>query len=152
MTLHMTMESYCRQVSTRSMHKLCHFTLTTFTILFLFFDYKLIGYAQPLLAQNIGPNINNLTYPVILIPGLGGAQAYCELKAQKSTIFSIWLNLLYLMLPEKMYNYFALRYDQSTLNAQDTETCRVVFPGWGHTSTVEYLQKLDFSSSTIMVH
>ncbi|CAH8869427.1 unnamed protein product [Trichobilharzia szidati] len=48
------------------------------------------------------------------------------------------------MLPEKMYNYFALRYDQSTLDAQDTDTCRVVFPGWGHTSTVEYLQNSGF--------
>ncbi|CAH8869425.1 unnamed protein product [Trichobilharzia szidati] len=137
------MESYCQQVE-RFMYKLCHFTLITFIISFSFFDYKLVGYAQPLLAQNIDQNTNDLKYPVILIPGLGGAQAYCELKAQKSTIFSVWLNLLYLMLPEKMYNYFALRYDQSTLDAQDTDTCRVVFPGWGHTSTVEYLQNSGF--------
>ncbi|CAH8608062.1 unnamed protein product [Heterobilharzia americana] len=47
-------------------------------------------------------------------------------------------------LPETMVKYFGLRYDPTTLKAQDTEECHVIFPGWGDTSTIEYLQSTGF--------
>lgn len=48
----------------------------------------------------------NISNPIILIPGLGGAQAYCQLKQPKSNEFPIWLNLFYMMIPEKLRHYF----------------------------------------------
>ncbi|VDP78152.1 unnamed protein product [Schistosoma curassoni] len=86
----------------------------------------------------------NISNPIILIPGLGGAQAYCQLKQPKSNEFPIWLNLFYMMIPEKLRHYFGLYLNPITLNSENTDTCNVIFPGWGDTHTIEYLQTNGF--------
>lgn len=69
----------------------------------MFFDYQFAGHTKNILLKYMDENISN---PIILIPGLGGAQAYCQLKQPKSNEFPIWLNLFYMMIPEKLRHYF----------------------------------------------
>ncbi|CAH8591602.1 unnamed protein product [Schistosoma turkestanicum] len=114
---------------------------STVIILTLFFDYQLASPIKNSSAQYTSDNISN---PIILIPGLGGTQARCQLKKSKSDEFPIWLNLFYMMIPEKLEKFFSLRLNPVTFNSEDTDTCRVVFPGWGGTHAMEYLQTNTF--------
>ncbi|VDP96517.1 unnamed protein product [Trichobilharzia regenti] len=87
-----------------------------------------------------------IKYPIILIPGLGGSQAYCEPKTNKQafTAFSLWFNWFYLLLPERLATYFNLKYDPVTYEGHDADECKIDFPGWGETWSVEYLSQSNY--------
>ncbi|CAH8654858.1 unnamed protein product [Schistosoma rodhaini] len=117
-----------------------HLILVLF-ILTLFFGYQFAGHTKDLFLNYVDENISN---PIILIPGLGGTQAYCQLKESKSNEFPIWLNLFYMMIPEKLQHYFGLRFNPTTLDSENTNACNVIFPGWGETRSIEYLHTNGF--------
>ncbi|KAH8863505.1 Phosphatidylcholine-sterol acyltransferase [Schistosoma japonicum] len=127
------------------MNKSTHINLhkiVIYVILTLYFNQHYAGPIKNAPLQFLTKDNN--TYPLILIPGLGGSQAYCQFNATKSVDTLVWLNLFYMAIPEKLQGYFGLHYNPMTLNAEDNSECHVVFPGWGDTKTVEYLQTKGF--------
>ncbi|KAH8863504.1 Group XV phospholipase A2 [Schistosoma japonicum] len=90
-------------------------------IYYIFLTGISLMHTIPLLTV-INKNNTNAKYPIILIPGLGGTQAYCEStindEKKSFTPFNVWLNF-------PVY----------------TITCNVTFPGWGDTWSVEYLSQ-----------
>ncbi|TPP56028.1 Phosphatidylcholine-sterol acyltransferase (Lecithin-cholesterol acyltransferase)/ Phospholipase A [Fasciola gigantica] len=85
-------------------------------------------------------------YPIVLVPGDGGSQAYCDHKA-KNQSFLIWVNLIYFFRPSWLEGYFNLVYDPATGNFSDTPECEVIFPGWGETWSIENLDTSRHSST-----
>lgn len=84
--------------------------------------------------------------PVILVPGDGGSQAYCEPKAGGDA-FLLWINLRYFLTPGTFSQYFGLKFDPETRNLTDAEYCNIHFPGWGDTSTIENLDTYKHSGT-----
>ncbi|KAK4475693.1 hypothetical protein MN116_000959 [Schistosoma mekongi] len=120
----------------------CTIQYLVLTTLFLS-DFSLVN-TIPLLTI-INKNNTSVKYPIILIPGLGGNQAYCESKSNDEnksfTSFNVWLNLLHILLPYKGFEYFRLKHDPYTYESYDVNECNVTFPGWGETWSVEYLSQ-----------
>ncbi|XP_041455579.1 phospholipase A2 group XV-like [Lytechinus variegatus] len=102
--------------------------------------------------------------PVILIPGDGGCQLEATLNRsttlhpyicqKKSGLFTLWLNL-----DEFVPYYFdcfidnmKLIYDPKTRTSQDTEGVHVYIPGFGNTSTVEWLDPSKVSYGSYYTH
>ncbi|CAH8450141.1 unnamed protein product [Schistosoma rodhaini] len=85
----------------------------------------------------------NIRYPIILIHGIGGTQVLCQPTGKQlhTKPFSIWINLLYFLLPEKLLSYMGLIYDPKTKQTRDRGLCNVEFPGWGDTWASEYLSE-----------
>ncbi|KAF7257476.1 hypothetical protein EG68_05276 [Paragonimus skrjabini miyazakii] len=77
-------------------------------------------------------------YPIILIPGDGGSQAYCIPKGN-SQGFLVWVNLRYFLTPGSLAEYFSIKYNPETGEIGDSDLCEVVFPGWGDTWSIENL-------------
>nr|CAH8869280.1 unnamed protein product [Trichobilharzia regenti] len=112
-------------------------------IIWLLFSFVLVNSQKMLTVMN---KTFGIKYPIILIPGLGGSQAYCEPKTNKQafTAFSLWFNWFYLLLPERLATYFNLKYDPVTYEGHDADECKIDFPGWGETWSVEYLSQSNY--------
>ncbi|KAH8863978.1 Phosphatidylcholine-sterol acyltransferase [Schistosoma japonicum] len=78
-------------------------------------------------------------YPVVIIPGDGGCQAYCKLKNSTSPPFLVWIDLRYFLEPGKLSEYFGLIYDPITRTSRNPDNSDVLFPGWGETWSIENL-------------
>ncbi|CAH8629370.1 unnamed protein product [Schistosoma guineensis] len=99
-------------------------------------------YTIPMLTL-VNNNHTGIKYPIILIPGLGGSQAYCKPKDVGSSFapFNLWINFFHMLLPNKVFDYFRLQHDPYTYESHDSNECDVTFPGWGDTWSVEYLSQ-----------
>ncbi|TPP56027.1 Phosphatidylcholine-sterol acyltransferase (Lecithin-cholesterol acyltransferase)/ Phospholipase A [Fasciola gigantica] len=76
--------------------------------------------------------------PMIFLPGVGGSQAYCYLREGNRTQSAlIWVNLWYLMFQLTVAKQLELRFDPATGTTSDIGPCKIVFPGWGQTWTIE---------------
>ncbi|CAH8591563.1 unnamed protein product [Schistosoma turkestanicum] len=98
--------------------------------------------AVPMLTK-INQSHTGIKYPIILIPGMGGCQAFCGPKVMNNYFspFNIWINFLHVLLPDKAFDYFRLQHDPRTYESFDSNECNVTFPGWGDTWSVEYLSQ-----------
>ncbi|CAH8446798.1 unnamed protein product [Schistosoma mattheei] len=94
----------------------------------------------------------NVRYPLILIHGIGGTQALCKPTDKQSHTkpFTLWVKLLYFLIPEKLFTYMGLIYDPKTQKTRDRELCNVEFPGWGDTWASEYLSEEKYPLTSYM--
>uniref|UniRef100_A0A094ZKP9 Group XV phospholipase A2 n=1 Tax=Schistosoma haematobium TaxID=6185 RepID=A0A094ZKP9_SCHHA len=94
----------------------------------------------------------NIRYPLILIHGIGGTQALCKPTDKQSHTkpFTLWVKLLYFLIPEKLFTYMGLIYDPKTKKTRDRELCNVEFPGWGDTWASEYLSEEKYPLTSYM--
>ncbi len=95
---------------------------------------------------------DNKRHPVILIPGDGGSQMQARLNktqvvhylcAKKSDWYALWLNLEQ-MVPEVIdcwADNMKLQYDAKTHTTHDSDGVETRVPGFGNSSTVEYLDE-----------
>ncbi|KER22742.1 hypothetical protein T265_09226 [Opisthorchis viverrini] len=90
-------------------------------------------------------------YPIILVPGDGGSQAYCNPKGNGGS-FLIWVNLLYFFAPGTLYEYIRIKYDPKTGEVSDSDLCDVTFPGWGDTWSIENLDTYRHSATVYLEH
>ncbi|KAF8567881.1 hypothetical protein P879_07551 [Paragonimus westermani] len=78
--------------------------------------------------------------PLIIIPGDAGNQVYTREKDKPEEEPSLlWLRLLNIFRMSKVTEELSLSYDPKTHTTHDNEKYEVIFPGWGDTSTIEYL-------------
>ncbi|KAK4472399.1 hypothetical protein MN116_003656 [Schistosoma mekongi] len=94
----------------------------------------------------------NIRYPVILIHGIGGTQVVCRPtdKQPYKEPFTIWVKMLYFILPEKLLPYMGLVYDPKTKRTTERGLCDVEFPGWGDTWASEYVSKEKYQITSYM--
>ncbi|KAF8567880.1 hypothetical protein P879_07550 [Paragonimus westermani] len=78
--------------------------------------------------------------PLIIIPGDAGNQVYAHEKDKPREKPSLlWFNLRNVFRMSKLTEELSLTYDPKTHTTHDNEKYEVIFPGWGDTSTIEYL-------------
>ncbi|TGZ64008.1 hypothetical protein CRM22_006596 [Opisthorchis felineus] len=90
-------------------------------------------------------------YPIILVPGDGGSQAYCNPKGNGGS-FLLWVNLRYFFVPGTLYEYIRIKYDPKTGEVSDSDLCDVTFPGWGDTWSIENLDTSRHSGTVYLEH
>ncbi|KAF6772266.1 hypothetical protein AHF37_08958 [Paragonimus kellicotti] len=78
--------------------------------------------------------------PLIIIPGDAGSQVYTREKDKPEGEPSlIWFKLLNIFRMSMVTERLSLHYDPKTRKTYDNENYDVMFPGWGDTNTIEYL-------------
>nr|CAH8869180.1 unnamed protein product [Trichobilharzia regenti] len=105
-------------------------------ILFIINDYlKVNGKAE-------SEPTDNGQYPLVMIPGTAGSQAFAIFKNDPSrTPLPIWLNMKFFVFIKRFSDYFKLNYNPTTGRTEDTEGVEVIFPGWGETWSIENLDE-----------
>ncbi|CAH8611121.1 unnamed protein product [Schistosoma mattheei] len=98
-----------------------------------------------LFVVTFGAHIQSEKYPIVIIPGDGGCQAYSKLKNSTSPPFLVWIDLRYFLEPGKLNEYFGLVYDPVTRKSRDPDSADVYFPGWGETWSIENLDSYKHS-------
>ncbi|KAF7262615.1 hypothetical protein EG68_00092 [Paragonimus skrjabini miyazakii] len=78
--------------------------------------------------------------PLIIIPGDAGSQVYTREKNKPGEEPSLlWLKIFNIFRMSMVTEQLSLHYDPKTHTTHDNENYDVIFPGWGDTSTIEYL-------------
>ncbi|VDP22223.1 unnamed protein product [Schistosoma margrebowiei] len=82
------------------------------------------------------PTPKSEKYPIVIIPGDGGCQAYSKLKNSTSPPFLVWIDLR-----SQLFDLLGLSlvYDPVTRKSRDPDSADVYFPGWGETWSIENL-------------
>lgn len=90
-------------------------------------------------------------FPIVLVPGDGGSQAYCNPTGSVES-FLLWVNLRYFITPGTLAQYFSIIYDPRTGEIHDSDLCNVTFPGWGDTWSIENLDTYKHSGTVYFEH
>ncbi|KAK4474213.1 hypothetical protein MN116_000026, partial [Schistosoma mekongi] len=84
----------------------------------------------------------NVSYPLVMIPGTAGCQAFAILKNDPDQKpLPVWLNLKFFAFIKHFTEYFKLQYDAKTGQSYDADGVDIIFPGWGETWSIENLDE-----------
>ncbi|CAH8549462.1 unnamed protein product [Dicrocoelium dendriticum] len=82
----------------------------------------------------------NVRPPVIIVPGFGGSRAYIRSKERTGEPFKqLWLDLKNIIDPSVLTKLFELTHLNNNHQSQENEKFEIIFPGWGDTRNLEYL-------------
>ncbi|CAH8549421.1 unnamed protein product [Dicrocoelium dendriticum] len=106
---------------------------------FLMIFYFLISFAA---IETVLAKRRDQYHPVVLVPGIIASRAYVRSRGEVGVPFrQIWLNISSLLNPKQFTREFGLTYQNTTQRSYDNKEFEVIFPGWGDTTNLEYLDE-----------